>query len=159
MFEVLVFVYEHYWRGDTCPELHQLERKLSARGFDTDEIHQALDWLDGLNFAAQHVAADESTLHASVAPSEGTMRVYSVAEQQHLGAESLGFIAFLASSGVLPAPMREIVIDRAMAAPGGPVSLDDLKIIVMMVYWSFGHEPDALVLDELCEPVEGRVAH
>ncbi|HEX2546536.1 MAG TPA: DUF494 family protein, partial [Ramlibacter sp.] len=28
MFEVLVFVYENYWRGDACPELHQLERKL-----------------------------------------------------------------------------------------------------------------------------------
>ena len=47
--------------------------------------------------------------------------------------------------------MREIVIDRAMAAPGDPVSLDDLKIIVLMVYWSFGEEPDALVLDELCD--------
>ncbi|MES2786418.1 MAG: DUF494 domain-containing protein, partial [Pseudomonadota bacterium] len=29
----------------------------------------------------------------------------------------------------------------------------------LMVYWSFGHEPDALVLDELCEPAEGRLAH
>ena len=47
--------------------------------------------------------------------------------------------------------MREIVIDRAMAAPGDPVSLDELKIIVLMVYWSFGQEPDALVLDELCD--------
>ena len=30
MFEVLVFVYENYWRGDACPELQQLGRKLSA---------------------------------------------------------------------------------------------------------------------------------
>jgi Smg protein len=159
MFEVLVFVYEHYWRGDACPEPQMLERKLSAHGFDADEIHDALVWLDGLHFAAQNVATDETAVHAIIAPSEASMRVYSVAEQQHLGAESLGFVAFLASSGVLPPPMREIVMDRAMAAPGGPVSLDDLKIIVMMVYWSFGQEPDALILDELCEPVEGRVAH
>jgi Smg protein len=55
--------------------------------------------------------------------------------------------------------MREVVIDRAMAAPGGPIALDDLKIIVLMVYWSFGQEPDALVLDELCEDVLTRVAH
>ena len=32
MFEVLVFVYENYWRGDACPELEQLGRKLSAAG-------------------------------------------------------------------------------------------------------------------------------
>jgi Smg protein len=82
-----------------------------------------------------------------------------VAEQAHLGAQALGFVSFLESSGVLPSLMREIVIDRAMAAPGDPLALDDLKIIVLMVYWSFGEEPDALVLDELCDDAEFRVAH
>jgi Smg protein len=28
-----------------------------------------------------------------------------------------------------------------------------------MVYWRFGHEPDALVLDELCDDTEDRLAH
>ena len=51
------------------------------------------------------------------------------------------------------------VIDRAMAAPGAPVSLDDLKIIILMVYWSFGQEPDPLVLDELCDDSTDRIAH
>jgi Smg protein len=55
--------------------------------------------------------------------------------------------------------MREIVVDRAMAVPNYPVSLDDLKIIVLMVYWSAGIEPDALVLDELCDDQSARVAH
>jgi Smg protein len=164
MFEVLVFVYEHYWRGDACPELQQLGRKLSAHGFEADEIHEALVWLDGLNLAAQSTSLEESESldgadPAAVMQSSGGMRVYSVTEQDHLGAACLGFISFLESSGVLPAPMREIVVERAMAAPGDPVSLDDLKIIVLMVYWSFGQEPDALVLDELCDPVEGRLPH
>jgi Smg protein len=164
MFEVLVFVYEHYWRGDACPELQQLGRKLSAHGFEAEEIHEALVWLDGLNLAAQSTCLEESesldgTDPAAVMQSSGGMRVYSVTEQDHLGAACLGFISFLESSGVLPAPMREIVVERAMAAPGDPVSLDDLKIIVLMVYWSFGQEPDALVLDELCDPVEGRLPH
>jgi Smg protein len=163
MFEVLVFVYEHYWRGDACPELEQLSRKLSAHGFEPDEIHEALVWLDGLNLAAQGIrvgepAPDEAPALAA-AQSAASMRIFSVAEQDHLGAQCLGFISFLESSGVLPAAMREIVIDRAMAAPGDPVCLDDLKIIVLMVYWSFGEEPDALVLDELCDPADGRLAH
>jgi len=163
MFEVLVFVYEHYWRGDACPELEQLSRKLSAHGFEPDEIHEALVWLDGLNLAAQSTRVGEATPDAAVETSAdqsaGSMRVYSVAEQDHLGAQCLGFVSFLESSGVLPAAMREIVIDRAMAAPGNPVCLDDLKIIVLMVYWSFGEEPDALVLDELCDPADGRLPH
>ncbi|HXE21854.1 MAG TPA: DUF494 domain-containing protein [Rhodoferax sp.] len=158
MFEVLAFVYENYWRGDACPELTQLGRKLSIAGFEQDEIAQALLWLDGLNRAAQDVRMDPAAPVAQ--PQAGTsLRVYSAAEQDHLGAQCLGFVSFLETSGVLPAPMREIVLDRAMAVPGGPVALDDLKIIVLMVYWRFGEEPDALVLDELCDDASQRLAH
>jgi Smg protein len=46
-----------------------------------------------------------------------------------------------------------------MAAPGGPVALDDLKIIVLMVYWRFGQEPDALLLDELCSDASDQAVH
>lgn len=171
MFEVLVYVYENYWQGAACPEFDKLGRKLTAAGFDAEEIQQALVWLDGLNVAARgtHIQPSDSLPSALPNPPEAgaslwaqssdSLRVYSVAEQEHLGAQSLGFVSFLESSGVLPPHMREIVMDRAMAAPGTPVLLDDLKIMVLMVYWSFGEEPDALVLDELCDDTSGRLAH
>jgi Smg protein len=146
MFEVLVFVYENYYTGESCPEPAHLERKLSSVGFETEEIDDAMTWLKGLEpWVLQ--------------PSPTSVRIYTHAEQNHLGVQCLGFISFLESAGVLPAHMREVVIDRAMAAPGSPVGLEDLKIIVLMVYWRFGQEPDALVLDELCEDTTGRVAH
>jgi Smg protein len=71
----------------------------------------------------------------------------------------VGFIAFLESAGVLPAPMREMVIDRAMAVGTGTMDLEDLKIIVLMVFWSLGEEPDALILDELFVDAEDRLIH
>ena len=169
MFEVLVYVYENYWRGDACPEPEQLGRKLSAQGFDPQEIRDALNWLDGLSLATQGI---ELTRHGDgtsatvsrAAPmalpgSPGSMRIYSTGEQEHLGAECLGFISFLESSGVLPAGLREIVIERAMATTGDALTLDELKIIVLMVHWSAGVEPDALVLDELCDDTSTRIAH
>jgi len=162
MFEVLVYVYENYWHGDACPEAQQLGRKLSAAGFEPEEIQAALTWLDGLHLAAQTLrpaAEEEAPLPAVLAQSEGSLRVYSVAEREHLGADALGFLIFLEAAGVLPPYMREIAVDRAMAVPGEPLMLDDLKIIVLMVYWSFGEEPDALILDELCDDSEGRLAH
>ena len=73
--------------------------------------------------------------------------------------QSIGFIRFLESAGVLPPPMREMVIDRASAIPGGPLDLEDLKIIVLMVFWSLGEEPDALILDELFVDEEDRLIH
>ena len=160
MFEVLVFVYENYWRGDACPELEQLGRKLSAAGFNVEDIQQALSWLDELNLASHKTELIDISQAAREHHTESahSMRVYSVAEQDHLGAECLGFIKFLESADVLSPHMREIVMDRAMAIPGHPMHLDDLKIIVLMVYWSIGLEPDALVLDELCDDAD-RVAH
>ena len=168
MFEVLVFVYENYWRGDACPQHEQLHRKLSSVGFETEEIHEALAWLGGLNQATRNTQlTSASTAAAGVSSQPDTplgqsaesMRVYSVLEQNVLGPECLGFISFLESSGVLPPHMREVVVDRAMASNADPLGLDDLKIIVLMVYWSYGEEPDALVLDELCDDGSDRVGH
>ncbi len=175
MFEVLAFVYENYWNAQACPEWDHLERKLNAVGFDAQEIEEALNWLTGLSLVAQGIevnldraagtaegpanGAGIAKAAASPVQSTNSMRIYSVAEQDHLGSECLGFVTFLEASQVLPPSMREIVIDRAMAAPGDPLPLDDLKIIVLMVYWSFGEEPDALVLDELCDDSRDRIAH
>ena len=163
MFDVLVYVYEHFWRGDACPELPLLSRKLSAAGFEADEIQQALDWLAGLSLASNHtqwidVSETAQTVHAPRSASAQSMRVYTFAEQQQLGADCLGFLQFLEDAGKLSTQMREVVIDRAMAVSYQPVTLDDLKIIVLMVYWRVGLEPDALILDELCDAPD-RVAH
>jgi Smg protein len=150
MFEVLVYLYENYWRPDACPDPKQLSRKLSAVGFDSDEIQDALRWLDGLATSAESCAG---------APVPDSIRVYVDSEREVLDDASLGFITFLESAGVLPAPMREMVIDRALAVGNGPIDLDDLKIIVLMVFWSLGEEPDALILDELFVDDEDRVIH
>ena len=150
MFDVLVYLYENYWRPDACPEPRHLRRKLSAVGFESDEIQDAMRWLDGL-------ASNADTVTSQQGP--GSIRLYTDSERDLLGDDSIGFIAFLESAGVLPPPMREMVIDRATAVGDRPIDLDDLKIIVLMVFWSLGEEPDALVLDELFVDPEDRLIH
>ena len=150
MFDVLVYLYENYWRPDACPDHEQLTRKLSAVGFESEEIEDALAWLDGL---AQGAHSDNQPQSAQ------GMRVYTDAEHEMLGEESIGFVSFLESSGVLPPVMREMVLDRAKAVGEGPIDLDDLKVIVLMVFWSLGEEPDALILDELSLSPEQRSIH
>ena len=150
MFDVLVYLYENYWRPDACPEHAQLARKLTAVGFESDEIEEALTWLDGLANAAKSYVGEQAT---------ESLRLYSTAEHEHLGEDCIGFVSFLESAGVLPPPMREMVLDRASAIPGAPVDLEDLKIIVLMVFWSLGEEPDALILDELFVDEADRLIH
>ena len=150
MFDVLVYLYENYWRPDACPEHEQLTRKLSSVGFESEEIEDALTWLDGVAAAAEARVGEQQA---------DSVRIYVPAEQEHLGEQSIGFISFLESAGVLPPTMREMVVDRATAIENGPVELDDLKIIVLMVFWSLGEEPDALILDELFVAPEERLIH
>jgi Smg protein len=150
MFDVLVYLYENYWRPDACPAHDQLTRKLTSVGFESEEIEDALSWLDGVAVVAQARVGEQQP---------ESLRVYAAVEQEHLGEQSIGFISFLESAGVLPPPMREMVIDRASAIPGGPLDLEDLKIIVLMVFWSLGEEPDALILDELFVDEEDRLIH
>ncbi len=150
MFDVLVYLYETYWRPDACPDPAQLQRKLTAVGFERDDIQDALSWLDGLAAGARAVQAQSQAT---------SQRIYTADELDHLGEASVSFIRFLASAGVLPPPMREVVIDRAMAVGGSPMALEDVKIIVLMVFWSLGEEPDALILDELFVDPEERLIH
>jgi Smg protein len=149
MFDVLVYVYENYWRPDACPEPRQLSRKLSAVGFETEEIDEALAWLDGL----------QGTGETPIEARPDSQRVWMPFEQERLGDECIGFLTFLESARVLSPLVREQVVDRAMAAGQSTMELVDLKIVVLMVFWSMGLEPDALVLDELFVAPEERQIH
>lgn len=150
MFDVLVYLYENYWRPDACPESTTLARKLSAVGFESQEITEALDWLSGLRALSSG---------ASIEQSAASHRVYCAAELEHLGARGLGFLQFLVSAKILTPRQREVVLDRVMAVPGEPVEFEDLKIIVLMLFWSLGKEPDALILDELFVEDHQRLIH
>lgn len=141
MFDILVYLYETYYRPDACPEPEALAKKLSAVGFDDVEISEALVWLNDLTA----MAGVEQTLTAE---STG-MRIYVEEERDVLGTDAIGFIQFLESAKVLTPLQREIVIERALSLEEAPVSLGQLKVIVLMLLWSQGKEPDALMFDDL----------
>ncbi|PUA18156.1 DUF494 family protein [Glaciimonas sp. PCH181] len=159
MFEVLVYLYETYYRPDACPEPEALVKKLSAIGFEEDEISKALGWLTDLA-ETNHAYADRYPQQTAF--SFG-MRIYAPQEMDALGTAAIGFVQFLESAKMLNPVQREIVIERALAVSESPVSLDKLKVIVLMVLWSQGKEPDGLMFDELFldddEDPEPRLLH
>ena len=145
MFDVLVYLYETYYRPDACPDSAALAKKLSAVGFEADEITKALGWLTDLA-ETTHELSDQYPQQTAF--SFGT-RVYVVQELEALGTAAVGFIQFLESAKVINPIQREIVVERALAVCEGHISLDRLKVIVLMVLWSQGQEPDGLMFDEL----------
>ena len=158
MFDILVYLYETYYRPDACSDPEALVKKLSAVGFEEDDISKALDWLTDLA-----EATDESSgqYPQQAAMSHGT-RIYVAYEMDALGTAAVGFIQFLESAKVINPIQREIVIERALAVSDEQISLDKLKVIVLMVLWSQGKEPDSLMFDELFiddDDAEPRLSH
>lgn len=148
MFDILVYLFENYFQADACPEPEQLARKLSAAGFEDEEISEALEWLSGLaqvSGAARPQIAEESL----------STRCFSNDELTKLGVDCRGFLAFLESADVLNPPMREMIIERAMALSDTSVSLPKFKVIVLMVLWNQHQIMDTLILEELLSEEEG----
>jgi Smg protein len=145
MFDVLVYLYETYYRPDACPDPEALVKKLSAVGFEEEEISKALGWLTDLAVTTNEF----SGLYPQQAAFSFGTRIYVDCELDQLGTAAVGFIQFLESAKVINPIQREIVIERSLAAGESPMSLDTLKVIVLMVLWSQGKEPDSLMFDEL----------
>jgi Smg protein len=149
VFDVLVFLYENYGALHACPDSDSLTRRLTAAGFDDDEISDALAWLSGLEQVTQESIA--------VGPeSERAFRIYAALEIDRLGADAIGFLSFLEHAGQLTPTQREIAIERALATDESPIPIEMLKVIVLMVLWSQQADIDVLLLEELLDSGDDR---
>jgi Smg protein len=152
MFDVLVYLFENYYQTEAYPDQDTLQRKLHAAGFENDDIHDALDWLNMLTRAP-----DDNLPEALDA--RFSFRGYTADELAKLSLESRGFIAFLEGARILTPLLRELIVERVMALPDEVVGLDKLKVIVLMVLWTRRGNVDALILDELLPDGEKRQIH
>lgn len=152
MFDILVYLFENFFHSDAYPEPEQLALKLSAAGFEDEEISEALQWLDGL----RGVGTDNPP---SITVDNGSLRCFGAEEMAKLDTECRGFLIFLESAGVLNPLTRELILERAMALSDHAVSLSRLKIIVLIVLWSQHQTMDTLILEELLSGSEARYLH
>lgn len=142
MFDILVFVFENCRQVDVSHDPERVARKLSAAGFDDMEISAALSWLAGVVRTPQRSLAP--------LPESGTaFRAFAPKELVKLDADCRGFLLFLERSGILSPASREHVIERALATSGDALSLDQIKLIVLMVLWSQQAPASQLVAEEL----------
>ena len=140
MFDILVYLFENYQQPSACPAPSVLARKLSAAGFDQDDISAALEWLAGLERLAPG---------SQRAPGDASLRLYCATELAKLPAACRGFLMFLENAGVIDATLREMIIESAMLLQERMVPLSKLKIIVLMVMWRRHQAVDTLLLEEL----------
>ena len=145
MFDILVYLFETYAQPGACPESAVLARKLSAIGFEQDDISAALEWLAGL----ESLAEEDNRNHCRDDLKSRSVRLYCTAELAKLPSECRGFLCFLEDAEAIDTVLREMIIERAMVLSESVVSLDKLKIVVLMVLWRRHRSLDTLMMEEL----------
>jgi len=127
VFDVLIYLFERFLCRDAEgePDNDEVRIDLIEAGFPQAEISKALDWLDELT--------EQQVIQSASIPA---FRVFSAEETARLDTESRGLLMSLEQSGILNPASRELVIDRVMAIEEEPISLENLKWMVLMVLFS-----------------------
>ncbi|MDD5298933.1 MAG: DUF494 domain-containing protein [Gallionella sp.] len=151
MFEILMYLFESYFDAGSYPEPDKLSRKLSAAGFEGEEINEALTWLSALQ--QQNPDNYPATLeHAG-------LRHFAELELQRISFEARQFLIFAEQQHMISAVEREMVIDRALALQQEGIKLDKLKLIMLMVLWNRRRDLDPLLVEELLTPLHSAQLH
>ena len=151
MFEILMYLFESYFDAGSYPEPDKLSRKLSAAGFEGDEISEALTWLSALQQQNPDSYPD-SLEHAG-------LRHFADLELQRISYEARQFLIFAEQQQMISAVEREMIIDRAVALQQDNIKLDKLKLIMLMVLWNRHRDLDPLLIEELLSPLHSAQLH
>ena len=99
--------------------------------------------------------------HRSFAPlpdSGAAFRAYAPKELAKLDAECRGLLIYFEQSGILTPQTREHVIERALAATGDGLTLEQLKLVVLMVLWNQQTPSSRLIAEDLLSPATARAS-
>lgn len=151
MFDILLFLFESYFDAGNYPEPDRLSAKLSAAGFEEDDIHQALAWLSGLR------ELSNATYPPSI--NQSGLRCYTDFEEQRISDEGLRFIAFWEYNKIITPIEREMIIDRVVALGRDKLSLDKVKLIALMVLWNQHEDLDPMLIEDLLTPTDAAQLH
>ena len=151
MFEILMYLFESYFNAGSYPDPDKLSRKLSAAGFEDEEISDALTWLSALQ-QQDPASYPDSLAHTG-------HRHFAGLEIQRLSEEARQFLKFSEQQHLISAVEREMIIDRAVALQQENLAADKLKLIMLMVLWSRHQELDPLLIEELLTPLHSAQLH
>jgi Smg protein len=151
MFEILMYLFESYFDAGSYPEPDKLSRKLSAAGFEGDEISEALTWLSALQ--------EQNPDNYPASLEHTGQRHFAELELQLISDEARQFLVFAEQQQLISAVEREMIIDRSVALRQKNLALDKLKLIMLMVLWNRHDDIDPLLIEELLTPLHSTQLH
>jgi len=142
MYDILVYVFENCQQTEVAYDSDRVAKNLPAAGFDDSDISEALQCLAGV------LRSPQAGLD-NLPDGKRSFRAFAPRELAKLDAQCRGFLLTLEHSGILNPQTRELVIERSLAASGDSLTLEQLKLIVLMVLWNQQTPTSRLVAEDL----------
>ena len=152
MFEVLVFMFEHYIAHHALPDTAIMTQELSAAGFEQPDIVGAVDWFHVMKARLIEPPAVYAHQHTS-------MRLFSESEYKKISLESISFLIFLQQANVINDVERDLIVDRAMALKQEQIKIEEMRWITMIALWNAGREKDYLFVEDALFNPRGLTLH
>jgi Smg protein len=151
MFDILIFLFENYFDAGSYPDPDKLAVKLSAAGFEEDEISQAVIWLSDLR--------QLSLVEYPTTINHTGLRIFTQYELDRISVDALRFLSFWEHNKIISSVDREMIIDRALALGRKNLALDNIKLIALMVLWNQHEDLDPLIIEDLLTPANSAQIH
>ncbi|MFQ5894215.1 MAG: DUF494 family protein [Nitrospinota bacterium] len=136
MFQIMSIIVQHAIKDRNLLRYErELNDLLAARGFNQDEIYEALSWMSHLQEEPDPSLAD---LHP--ARPGRSIRIPSPEERLAFSPAALGFLHRLHRRGIIDGGLREEIIQRALYLVEDEVGLEEVKTIALLVLYKAQRE-------------------
>lgn len=140
MIQVVAFLIEHFPDIHACPTVRDLGIMLEHEGFDDVEINNTLMCLN-LLCEIPHINDNR--------PRCCSIRVYSDNESKVLLPEIRALLHFLYTSEAIDLAQHEFIIHALMHLDEDAITLENAKVLALLVLWAHQSELPILIGDEL----------
>ncbi|XXQ67730.1 DUF494 family protein [Neisseriaceae bacterium B1] len=147
MRNVVAFLLENFPDIQHCPQGQDLGEMLESAGFMDDDIGDAITIMQLLQ---------DTPPSNEGQPESQALRVYHDEEAEILSAEIRGLLHFLYTSQAINFAQREFVIHALMHLSYDEMTLDNAKVLALLVSWAHRSEMPVLIGDELMVALHGK---
>jgi Smg protein len=130
IFDVVAYITQRcHEQGDRVTDPVELRDELLDAGYEEDEVERALVWLDRLGrdgiWSGEWLAAPSAA-----------QRVPDEQEARKISAAARGYLLRLERMGILEPAMREAVYERALALDVPVLEVEEVRLLVALLFES-----------------------
>lgn len=142
MTNIVAFLMKHFANIQACPAGEDLGEMLEDAGFNDDDISNTLMFMQLLEENQQAMLGNTQLNQCQA------MRIFNADELSALSPEIRGLLCFLEQAHAINPEQREFIIHALMFLPYDDITLENAKMLALLILWAHQAQSPLLIDDE-----------